>query len=705
MQLIIAEKPSVAKAIATALSIHPQTEQGFIDLGTVDNKPTIISWAAGHLVDLDQPAAYKPEWKKWNWDELPIDPHGNWKWTVPTNAKARYSVLVKLMKQSDIIINACDPDREGEGIFTRIIQHSHQENKTLLRLWANSIDVDGIRAAWENLQPASMTRGLAAASDARAKADWMTGLTASRAYSLLYNRKCAIGRVETPLLAMIVERDQQIANHKPTPFYRVHIPMDGFTLVSQKLDTKQQAEELLAAIPDQVMVTVERKQMEQKPPLLHSLTSVQREANQQAGLTASETLAALQSTYEKGLTTYPRTDSQYITTDDVASLTLLLEDSFLQSSQFTTQMSGEHKAEQVANNRKVEGHTALLPTNKLTADAYATLSEREKTVVQLVVRRMWEATGTPRIHTQTKVCCTINNVEFSATGDTTIDPGWTVHEPSSASEKGKENHIPESVEDHATYAPIGALNFTEGLTQPPKPYTDSTLLAEMEHAGKRVEDQQLRTAINDDTNHSGGIGTPATRASMIEKTIKNGYAQRKGKHIISTTEGQQLINVLAPGLTNVEATARMEQGLTQIMNNQLDENDWLTLISQQVAGIPSAAQAHYQESFKKGNTMQNQQSYGSCPQCGQPVIKTGSIWQCSTNKNTKTESGQWTTSGCGFKLFPTIAGHKLTDKQVSDLLANKGVKAADLTSKAGKKFTATLKLSPETHRIIFDFGK
>lgn len=699
MRLVVAEKPSVAKAIAGALCDHPVFQSGFISVGSVGGEETLISWAAGHLVDLAEPAAYKPEWKKWNWDGLPLDPHGNWKWTVPSTAKKRYRELSQLLKKADTIVNACDPDREGEGIFTRIIRQAHQEKKTLLRLWANSIDTEGIRNAWKHLQPVSATRGLADASDARAKADWMTGMTASRAYSLLYNRKCAIGRVETPLLAMIVERDQQIAHHVPTPFYRVLLPIQGVTLTSEKIPTREQAEELAQSLPSQVTLSVEEKQVVKNPPLLHSLTSVQREANTRFALTAKETLSALQATYEKGLTTYPRTDSRYITSDDEATLTQLLEDPFLSTLQFTVHTPQDVKASRVVNNRKVEGHTALLPTAQLTPTAFKSLKESEQQVVGLLIQRMWQATSTPQLLSHTTICCTNNNMKFSATADRVVDPGWTRHTPSTQ----QDWTLPSTLTDGATLPLAGQPIVKESFTQPPKPYTEASLLADMEHAGRRVEDEALRKAIDDSSTHAGGIGTPATRASMIEKLLSHRYVIRSGGKITSTREGQQLISVLAPGLTSVEETARMEQGLTQITNNELRESVWLEQVSRQVATIPETARQHYQESFQKGNDMSDKESFGECPKCGSPVVKTGSIWQCSQTHNQKNADGSWTTTGCGWKLFGRIASHQLTDAQVRTLLSGETVEASDFVSKkSGKKFTARLTVDADKG-VAFNF--
>lgn len=571
--LVIAEKPSVGRSIAHAISNHPDSQSGYIDCGVLDGEHVLVSWAQGHLINLADPKAYGDRWERWSLDTLPIDPGDDWKWTIneEKGAGKRYRALKPLIDRADVLVNACDPDREGEGIFTRIVNHVHANGKRLLRLWANSMDADGIRSAWENMKPEGGYAGLAQASDARAKADWMQGMTASRVYSLLYNTHASVGRVESPTLKMIVDRDAQITDHVSTPFWTVSIPMGGWELSSEKITSKSDAQAALQNVGSTVHIeTVTRRTVHTKAPTLYDLTTLQRDANSLHSLTAGETLSILQGLYEKGLATYPRTDSRYITTDDVAGLNKLLDSSFLQQSLFVSKVD------------RTRAHASLLSA--------------------------------------------------------------------------------------------------------------------MEHASKQLDDKSLKTALEDDSTHAAGLGTPATRAGIIDKIVKNRYAQRKGKRIQSTKQGQLLCRMLAPSLVSVETTARMEQGLTDIANGRLSEQDWLATIHQQTASMLCDAQKHFDSSLKQESASASQESFGACPVCGKPVVKTRTgFYKCSANKSQKNSQGKWehVPGSCTYGIWKKTVGNnhkKLTDSLVRKTLAGQRprVKNAFHSAKTGKDYDMIL---------------
>lgn len=591
MRLIIAEKHSVGQAIAQALGTHAEKHDGYLQVGD-----DLVTWAQGHLVDLAAPDEYKDhDWDKWSLDTLPIDPTPAWQWKVSREkgADRQYGIVSELMRRDDVeaLVNACDPDREGEAIFRRIVQHAGIR-KPMSRLWVASLEEDAIRDAIRSMRPEDDYQGLADSAMIRAKADWLIGMNASRAYSLVYDARFTVGRVQTPTLAMIMDRDRRIAGHVAQPYWKVIAPMGGWKLAGERLDEREDAETLLRIVnaPDYTfgIFKVERKQRHDAPPRLYDLTSLQKDMSRLHGLTAARTLAALQSLYEKRLTTYPRTDSRYITHDD----------------------------EDPAGN--------IIPANLTTGVAIAPV-------------------------------------------------------------------------------PQGGATLSEGRTKPPKPFTEATLLAAMEHASRWVEDKELKAALDDDESHSGGIGTPATRADVIEKLIRTGYVERKGKQLRSTVQGQSLIDVVSPRLKDVALTADMERRLSQVEHDHADPARVETEFRDLAAGIPADTRTTVRQDHVQTKT-RNAESFGDCPRCGKPVIKTGKVWQCSTNKREQQADGTWkTTEGCGWRAWTTIAGKTVTDSAMRRLLAGRKVGLKGFTSRKGGKFDAALRID-EDKGIAFDFG-
>lgn len=717
MRLIIAEKKSVGQAIAAAIGGRAEPGEGCLTL-----PGTIVTWAQGHLVELAEPGEYEDRtWDKWSMDDLPIDPDPDWRWTISRSkgAAGQYRTVARLIADPrvDLLVNACDPDREGEAIFRRIIHHA-RTGKPAMRLWVASLEPDAIRQALGSMCPERDYDGLAAAADIRAKADWLVGMNASRAYTLTYDRRLPVGRVQTPTLALVADRDQAIAGHRKTPYWKVVADMGGWRLSSDRIDDQETTGRLARSVTDGVMhiTEVDRARARQKPPRLYDLTGLQKDMARMHGITAARTLAALQQLYERGLASYPRTDSRYITHDDLETLHGLtqgtrLVDGFIDPAA----KPAEPRYALVVDDSKVAGHTAIMPTRALNARELARLDDDQRKVITRVVRRMWEAIGQDRVHDVTKVTATHDGRMFTSRSDQTIEPGWTLIEPAPATsgikDAGDEDDaddqtadvIPINLTEGIDLHPISPVQVVQGETKPPARFTDATLLAAMEHASRYVQDRGLKHALDDDESHSGGIGAPATRADIIEKLIKSGYMARRGRHLESTQTGRLLVGIVSPELKDIALTARMEQALSDVEHGLSEPRQVMQTFRDLAHRIPEQAARDADPAVMAGSSKRREE-YGPCPKCGQPVVRTGHVWQCSTNRSEKQSDGGWTlTAGCGWKLFGTISGRKLTDANVKTLLGKGGIRLKGFTSKNGKTFDATLVPDPD-RGCRFDFN-
>lgn len=627
----------------------------------------------------------------------------------------------------DLLVNACDPDREGEAIFRRIIHHAGV-NKPTRRLWVASLEEEAIRQALAAMKPEGDYRGLADSAMIRAKADWLIDMNASRAYSLVYNTRFTVGRVQTPTLAMIVERDRQIESHKPTPFWKVVAPMGSWTLTGTHLENHGTAEALLEIVnqPDFAfgIYAAKRHRQHDAPPRLYDLTNLQKDMSKLHGLTAAHTLTALQSLYEQRLTTYPRTDSRFITHDDLDALRKLTNGDRLASGFLDPAVRpAQPRLELTVNDAKVTGHTAILPTLQASGETLGQLGDDKRLVLTRVVRRMWEAVADDHVHDVTLVVANIDpdydeshpnllriseaDSRFTSCSDQTISLGWKGIEPTKTQEHdgGEDeedapagNLIPVNLATGANAMPMprSGARLVEGKIKPPKPYTEATLLAAMEHASRLLDDAGLKAALDDDESHSGGIGMPATRADVIEKLIRSAYVERKGKQLRSTEQGRNLINVVALRLKDVALTAEMEQVLSDVEHGNADPTQTESRFRAFAAGIPADAQSTAEPELVQARRSRVTESFGPCPRCGQPVVKTGKVWQCSTNKREKQPDGTWKDAGgCGWKLFSTIAGKTLTDANARRFLADGRIRLKGFISKAGRKFDAMLILDKE----------
>lgn len=678
MRLVIAEKKSVATAIAQALCAAPVQRDGCYECGQL-----LVTWAQGHLIDLAMPEDYKDrDWGKWSLDTLPVDPSGHWRWKISAErgAGSRYRQIVQLIRRADVdcLVNACDPDREGEAIFRRIAD-MEGSRKPELRLWVASLEAEAIQAAWRAMKPESEYQ-----------------------------------------VAMIAERDRQIRNHKPVPFWTVIADMGGWRLSSERIDSKDAAMLLCGQVERGRfrIMSVNRRRVNDRPPRLYDLTGLQKDMSRLHGMTAARTLQALQHLYELKLATYPRTDSRYITHDDLETLTALLESGRLAHGFVTREgIPGHPRPELTVNDKKVAGHTAILPTMQLDAGKLEGLDDDERKVMTRIVRRMWEAVGDDHVHIVTEVKARLSDDtdrEFSSRSDETVSAGWKAVETGrgpepedeeTADPAGGRNVIPSNLTEGGVIRPVGKVTVEEGETRPPKPFTEATLLAAMEHASRYVEDKSLKAALDDDESHSGGIGTPATRADTIEKLVRSKLVERKGRQLHATTEGERLTDVVEPRLKDVLLTARMEQALSDVEHGKRDPADVMDMFHREALRIPADATANLKADAVTRTTNTDAQDWGDCPRCGQPVRKTGRMWQCSTNKSEKTKDGKWiAVEGCGWKMYASLAGKTITDQTARRLLAGQTVTLKGFTSKSGKKFDAAIRID-KLRGTAFDFDR
>lgn len=704
MRVIIAEKPSVANALASALPGARERGEGWVRVGD-----DTVTWAYGHLVEPALPEEYEDhDWKRWRMDSLPIIPD-QWKWVVSPRREARkqYAIVSHLLRRRDVdtIVNACDPDREGEAIFRRIIRQAGVD-KPCMRLWVASLEEDAIRDAFARMHAETMYDGLAGAADIRAKADWLIGMNATRAYTVAYGQRITVGRVQTPTLAMVAERDRRIEAHTPEPFWTVILDMGGWTLTSGRYDDPDKAQHAADVAAQGVTVTdVRRHTVHDRPPALYDLTGLQKDMNRMHHVSAARTLTALQHLYELKLTTYPRTDSRYITRDDQATLDRLTHgDQTVTGFIDPDDRPAQPRTQLTVNDDKVSGHTAILPTGRADAASLDKLTDDERKVLTRIIRRMWEAVGDDHVHDTTKVTATTTDPEVTFTGrsDLTVTPGWTSiehnHNHDGDTDKADDDAdgarrsvIPLNLDAGVTLTPVAGPVVKRGESKPPKAYTDGTLLAAMEHASSRIDERDLKHAMDDDTSHSGGLGTPATRADTIERLIHADYLTRDHGSIRSTPQGRMVADTVARRLTSVELTAGMEQLLADVEHGRTGREGVMRRFEQYTRGIVDDVREHAPEHADSST-----ETVGVCPRCGEPVIRTAKTWQCSSNTSERMKDGTWKrTGGCGWKMYATTCGVTLTDQQAERLLNHETIHLTGLTSRKGWRFEADATIDPD----------
>ena len=679
MKLVLAEKPSVAQSIAKVLGAAKRED------GYLEGNGYVVSWCVGHLVELAQPEVYDAKYSKWAYADLPIFPM-DWQYEVSAGTKKQFGILKKLMAREDVasLVCATDAGREGELIF-RLVYHKAGCRKPFERLWISSMEDVAIKEGFENLRSGTEYDALYEAALCRERADWIVGINATRLFSTLYGQTLNVGRVMTPTLAMAVMREAAISAFKPELFYTVQIGLDGFTAASERFKTKAAAEAVKQSCSVAIVQKAECKEKTEKPPALYDLTSLQREANRVLGYTAQQTLDYTQNLYEKKLVTYPRTDSRFLTEDMAHSLTDLVKLAFHTFPVEDVDNIPVH-AEQVVNNKKVTDHHAILPTVQLEKQDVSALPQSEQKILNLVGMRLLCATGEKHTYAETQISLSCEGYAFKTKGKTVVQNGWkAIEELFKASLKTKEKDDPmkslPEVHEGDMLEGVSA-SVTEHFTTPPKQYTEDTLLSAMETAGN---DQ-----FDDDTEKKG-LGTPATRAGIIEKLVKSGFAERKGKSLIPTKDGCNLVCVLPEQITSPAMTAEWENTLMEIERGNADADAFLSGIVRMTGDLVKAYPFLSDAEAQRFGTGKDE--IGKCPRCGSPVYVGKGNFYCSNKE-------------CSFCLwednkFFSSKKKKLTKKIAKELLDKGWCRVTGLyTPKKPQLYDAVIRLDDSGGKYV-----
>ena len=621
--LIIAEKPSVAATIAAALGAKEKKD------GYIAGNGCLVSWCVGHLVQLAEAAAYGEQYKKWSYDSLPILPQ-EWQYAVASDKGKQFKILKDLMHRADVseVVNACDAGREGELIF-RFVYDVAGCKKPMRRLWISSMEESAIKAGFASLKDGKEYDPLYSSALCRAKADWIIGINMTRLFSCLYGKTLNVGRVQTPTLKMLVDRDAAITTFKKEKYYHVRLSLSGVEAASAKIHAAEEAGNLKAACEaaQAVCTSVTREKKTVAPLKLFDLTSLQREANRIYGYTAKQTLDLAQALYEKKLLTYPRTDSSYLTDDmggTAAQIAALLAGKlpFMQGADFTPEIS------RLLDSKKVSDHHAIIPTMELAKADLAALPESERNILTLAGARLLMACAEPHIFEAVTAVFSCAGQEFTAKGKTVLAEGWKGLErrfmatlkKKADTEDDEENalslDVPPFAEGQTFDNPQAAV--TEHFTTPPKPHNEASLLSAMERAGNEETDPDAERR---------GLGTPATRAAIIEKLVKGGFVERKGKQLIPTKNGIELICVLPEVLTSPQLTADWENNLTQIAKGNADPDSFMTGIETMTRELVSTYP--FLSDKEKERFKEEKPVIGKCPRCGADIYEGRKNYYCA----------------------------------------------------------------------------
>ena len=662
---------------AKILGVHGRQD------GYLEGNGYLVSWCVGHLVELAPPSAYGEQYVKWNIADLPILPE-KWQYLVSASTKKQFGILKKLMHRSDVesIVCATDAGREGELIF-RLVYEQAGCKKPFSRLWLSSMEDSAVREGFANLKSSTEYDALYQAALCRERADWMVGINCSRLFSCLYGRPLAVGRVMTPTLAMTVEREAAIAAFVPEKFYTVALELtSGFVASSRRISEKTAAENLLAECRKEMVSTIQkitRKEKAENPPLLYDLTTLQRDANRLLGYSAQQTLNYLQSLYEKKLTTYPRTDSCYITDDDEDMLEELAEEleDFLG---FVSEDADDDVplTRRTVNRQKVTDHHAILPTRSMLQADLDALPKGERNILKLIIARTLMAVSKPFRYLETLLTTECAGEEFTANGKEILDEGWKAVERKVLADilsRKKEFTALPPVEE----SECGILNaeLKEGQTSPPKHFTEDTLLHSMETASAE--------SMPEDAERQG-IGTPATRAATIEKLVQKGFLERKGdkktKVLLPTDKGKALITVMPEEIQSADMTADWETKLLRVERGEMEPETFMTEINDMISSLVNTTEA-----VKGASALMKNKVIGVCPNCGKSVVEREKDWFCENRE-------------CRFVLWKDNAFFKRLGKRmdahVADKLLRDGrVRLKDCKSSKGKTYNATVLLSTE----------
>ena len=671
-QLVVSEKPSVGAAYAKVLGATNRQD------GYWEGNGYLVSWCVGHLVELAPPNVYDAKYVKWSIADLPILPQ-KWQYLVSASTKKQFDILQKLMHCPDVdsVICATDSGREGELIF-RLVYEQAGCKKPFSRLWLSSMEETAIREGFAHLKPSTEYDALYEAALCRERADWIVGINATRLFSCLYGQTLNVGRVMTPTLAMVVMRDAAIRAFKPEPFYSAELKFRDFQAGGERMKEKAEAEKLVAECcqaGSAIITKVEQKEKSEKPPALFDLTSLQREANRQLGFTAQQTLDYTQALYEKKLVTYPRTDSRYLT-DDMAPLVPELVSVIQQSFQIQPDAPAPVNAAQVVNSKKVTDHHAIIPTKTAAGYDISSLPSGEQAILTMLAVRLICAVGTPCRYAETIVEAECASQKFCTKGKTVTDMGWRRYAGKAAedAEKNAEaGDLPELSEGMTLE--LAGVDLKEGKTSPPKRFTEDLLLSAMESASS----DEFPAGVE-----RKGIGTPATRAAIIEKLVQKGFIERRGdkktKYLCSTDKGNALVTVVPEQIQSPSMTADWEEKLLKIEHGEYDSDAFMGEISNMVSGLVKTYEA-----VKGADVLMQpeRKTIGSCPACGSDVCETTKGWFC---RDKSCKFALWKEN----RFFQTL-GKQMTEELARQLL-NQG--KARLThcysKKSGRYYDTTV---------------
>jgi len=680
LKLVITEKPSVAQAVSKVIGAYKRED------GYMEGSGYIVSWCVGHLVELAEPQDYDERYAKWRFEDLPILPE-DWKTVVSSATKKQYGILKKLMHREDVdsVINACDAGREGEAIF-RMVYEKAGCKKPMHRLWVSSMEDTAIRAGFDHLRSGSEYDRLYHASSCRNKSDWLVGINATRLFTTQYGRKLTVGRVQTPTLAMLVERKAQIEHFKKETYYKVHISGEEYKLTADEQMSNAAAKALAEKCNGKsaTITKAESVKKSSKPPKLYDLTTLQREANRYYGFTAKQTLDYTQKLYEAKLVTYPRTDSQYLT-EDMEAPALGIVSVLLSKIPFVVQTDFTPEIRHTVDNKKVSDHHAIIPTMESTKTDIKLLSKEEQAIYYLIAQRLICTSAEPMQYFERTVTAECEGTGFSARGKTVVRKGWTAIEETFSSyavvkkQKKEEDDaimIPEEAKK-GKIIPSVTAEVTEHFTSPPKPYTEDTLLSAMERAGNGEFEKETEKK---------GLGTPATRASIIEKLVSAGYATRKGRQITASDDAVNMIEILPDVVTSPRLTAEWENKLLQMEKGSISESEFMDSIVELVKTLISDYSNVGEDARRVFAADNTAESIGICPRCGNTVAERKLSYCCMANN-------------CDFVLwkenkFMQSIGLSFTKKVAVALVSGGGYAAKNLTSKkTGNKYSAKITLT------------
>ena len=701
MRLIVAEKPSVGRDIAGALGRHRRGKGYLVGDGWT------VTWALGHLAELAPPDAYGEEYKRWRLESLPILPE-RFKVRVSPKTREQFSVVKGLLRDPSVteVVNACDAGREGELIFAYLYGLSGCK-KPVLRLWISSLTQEAIREGFGSLREGRAMKPLEDAARSRGEADWIVGMNATRAYSVRFGRPgnvLSVGRVQTPTLKLLVDREREIEDFKPEKFWTVHARFrrdegeahtyDGvwFKKKENRLKDREAAERIAEKVRGGTgtIRKAEKKTATEQPPLLYDLTELQRNANARFGFTAERTLRAAQALYEeRKLITYPRTSSRYLSKDMVGGLKKRVEatTALPELSPFAEKLLAFTKLptnKRIVDDSKVTDHHAIVPTNKKSSGS---LPPDEAKVYDLVARRFLALFFPAARFENTTVVTEVRGETFLTRGRVVLEAGWRALYPDGVG--GRKEKVPPVLPpiEVGQEWDVAKVGVKEGETKPPPRYSESALLGAMETAGKLVEDEELRQQMKD-----SGLGTPATRAATIERLIKVGYVEREKKALVPTDKGRSLVGLLGESpLSSPELTARWEERLAKMEKGAERRPDFMADISGFATALVEGVRG--MEGEKLAASSRSREPLGACPKCGSPVVETKKAYGCSA----------WKQTGCDFAIWKQVSGKRLSEAQAKQLLTRGSTaQMKGFKSKAGRPYAAALKLDPE-HRVRLEF--